>query len=120
MSRPVYPRRQCPQPDPPFLAEEMRSLCDNHNFQWFCKSAFLVDEYEPVTVSGAPSLAFATHLLSVLEPLESATNVAGDDDVCVQFRTLDDGNASDTVCNARYGVADRDHERSRLTLARPA
>ena len=71
----------------------MWSLCDNPNFRWFCESAFLVDEYEPVTVSGAPSLAFATHLPSVLEPLESATSVAGDDDVLVQFRTLEDGNA---------------------------
>ena len=94
MSRPVCPRRHGPRPDPPFLADEMWSLSDNRNFRWFCESAFLVDEYEPITVSGAASLAFATHLPSVLEPFEPATSLAGDDDLCVQFRTLEDRNSS--------------------------
>ncbi len=71
----------------------MWSLSDNRNFRWFCESAFLVDEYEPVSLSGAACLAFATHLASVLEPLEPASSLAGDDDVCVQFRTLEGGNA---------------------------
>ena len=93
MSRTVCPRRHGPRPDPPFLADEMWSLCDNRNFRWFCESAFLVDEYEPITVSGAASLAFATHLPSVLEPLKPATSLAFDDDLCVQFRTLEDANA---------------------------
>jgi hypothetical protein len=75
----------------------MCSLCDNRNFRWFGEPAFLVDEYEPITVSGATSLASATHLPSVLDPWESATSVVRDDDVCVQFRTLEDGNASGSL-----------------------
>ena len=74
----------------------MWSLSDNRNFRWFCGSAFLVDEYELISLSGAACVAFATHLPSVLEPLEAATSVAGDD-LCVQFRTLGDGNASGSL-----------------------
>lgn len=94
MSRSGCPRRPSPRRDPPYLADEMWSLSDNCNFRWFCESAFLVDDYEPITVSGAASLAFATHLPSVLAPLEPATSPAGDDDLCVQFRTLEDRNSS--------------------------
>ena len=115
MSRPVCPRRHSPRLEPPFLADEMWSLCDNPNFRWFCESAFLVDEYEPVTVSGAPSLAFATHLPSVLEPLESAASVAVDDDVLVQFRTLEDGHASGSLW--RCDVAWTRYPRRRFAVA---
>ena len=93
----------------------MWSLSDNCNFRWFCESAFLVDEYEPVTVSGAPSLAFATHLPTVLEPLESAASVAVDDDVLVQFRTLEDGHVSGTLW--RCDVAWTRYPRRRFAVA---
>jgi hypothetical protein len=93
----------------------MWSLSDNRNLRWFCESAFPVDEYEPVTVSGAASLAFATHLPSVLEPLESATSVAGDDDVCVQFRTLEDGNTSGSL--GRCDVTWTRYPRRRFAVA---
>jgi hypothetical protein len=82
----------------------MWSLSDNPNFRWFCDSAYLVDEFQPITVSGVTSIAFATHLPPLLEPLEPSSGCPdGDDDLLVQFRTLESDDNSPSLWRCDVG-----------------
>jgi hypothetical protein len=109
-------RRPGPPADPPFFAEEMWSLCDNPDLRWFCESAFLVDEYESLSLSGSPCLAFATHLPSMLETLETATSLAVHADVLVRFAALEAASStSDSLW--RCDVAWSGYPRRRFAVA---
>ena len=50
-----------------FLPDEMWSLSDNPNFRWFCRGAWLVDDYEPFIA--LPALGLAVHTQYVLSPV---------------------------------------------------
>lgn len=65
-----------------FLPDEMWSLADNPNFQWFCRGALLVDDYEPFI--SLPALGLAVHTHHVLSPV-SDEDYDLVDDVTVAF-----------------------------------
>ena len=53
--------------DEQHLALEMWALADNPDFQWFCRRAWLVDDYEPMY--GTQALALAVHTAYALDPV---------------------------------------------------
>jgi len=85
----------------PFLADEMWTVSSNPHFSWFCKSAYFVDEYEPVTFMGIESLALRAHIPPSLARLALVSSLEDLEFITEQFDALPFGNDSLWRCDVR-------------------
>ena len=89
----------------PFLAEEIWYLSSNPHFSWFCESAFLVDEFEPVSLLGTPGLALRAHIPERLAAAELVNSMEDLDHIKAEFATAPDGGSTTPAlwrCNVSW------------------
>ena len=89
----------------PFLADEIWYLSSNSHFSWFCESAFLVDELEPVSLLGTPVLALQAHIPERLAVAELVNSVEHLDHIKAECATAPDGGTTTPAlwrCNVSW------------------
>ena len=94
----------------PFLADEIYLLADHPQFSWFCESAFLVDEYEPVSLLGTPGLALRAHIPERLARLELINCIDDLDHLKEDFATVPEvGSTTPALwrCNVSWARPDQ-------------
>ena len=89
-------------------ADELHHLTVDPCARSFCEAAYLVDDYAPVTLLGAPGLALRACIPEPLGKLELANRIEDLDCITIEFRTLtDDKGASLWRCDIGWVGANR-------------